>query len=470
MPLKRKTQFLFKIETSEGQDAVPTGSDAIRAFDLELSDGPEQIERANTGSSLSPEFALIGRDTAQATFKTEFRGSGDTTIPVDLPDFANLITCAGYRSVAPVALTVPAPTGNGIQLGEVVQQSAGAIRGVVVGLFTGGLPVERLRGAAGSIVVAPLVGTFTAAATTGESSGVAVTASAVAAYPGIVYRTASQKLVRITTAAACAAALGEVVTIEQPSGTVVGSMQILINNGAFTDVEGTLLYGTVANGNTVRAAAGGTTTINAAPTQTETPSGTAQFNEDGEQFKLTGSRLDWTLGGVVGEPWQFEWTLRGDPGPTTNAVPPAAGSFGSIVGPQMLGSLLCYGRGAETYRLPTKEVRIAAGNSVAPNLDGNRDGGSTGSNITARVPEITATVDRVHSTFPWRDVVKNATPVRFAALLGRTPGNIMGVIAPRCQATVAARGDADGINTQQVTLRPALIQAAGNDELFIVQL
>jgi len=341
---------------------------------------------------------------------------------------------------------------------------------VVVGLFTGGVPVERLRGAAGTIVVAPLVGTFTAASTTGESSGVAVTASAAAAYAGVCYRTASQKLVRITTAAACAAAVGEVVTIERPSGTVVGSIQILVNNGGFTDVEGTLLYGSVQNADTVRAAGGGTTTINAVPVQTETPSGTAQFNEDGEQFRVFGSRLDFGLGGVVGEPWQFDWTLRGDPGATSNALPPVAGSFGSIVGPQMLGSLLCYGRGAETYRLATKEVRLAAGNAVAQNLDGNRDGGSTGSNITARVPEITATVDRVHSTFPWRQIVKNATPIRVAFLLGRVPGNIMGVIAPRCQAITAARADADGINTQQVTLRPSRIQDSGNDELFIVQL
>jgi hypothetical protein len=86
------------------------------------------------------------------------------------------------------------------------------------------------------------------------------------------------------------------------------------------------------------------------------------------------------------------------------------------------------------------------------------------------VPEITVTVDRAHSTFPWRDVVKNATPVRASFLLGRTPGNIVGVIAPRCQATVAARAEAEGINTQQVTLRPVRIQEAGNDELFIVQL
>jgi len=341
---------------------------------------------------------------------------------------------------------------------------------VVVGLFTGGVPVERLRGAAGTIVVAPLVGTFTAAATTGESSLVAVTASAAAAYAGVCYRPASQQLVRITTAAACAAALGEVVQIERPSGTVVGTMQILVNNGSFTDVEGTLLYGSVANTDTVRAAAGGTTTINSAPVQTETPTATALFNEDGELFKVLGSRCDWTLGGVVGEPWQFQWTLRGDPGPTVNGLPVVAGSFGTTVGPQMLGALLCYGRGAETYRLSTKEVRIAAGNAVAPNLDGNRDGGSTGSNITARVPEITVTVDRAHSTFPWRDVVKNATPVRASFLLGRTPGNIVGVIAPRCQATVAARAEAEGINTQQVTLRPVRIQEAGNDELFIVQL
>jgi hypothetical protein len=468
MPVKRKFQLLIKTETSEGISSNPGASDAVLAYDPEPSDGPELLDRVPTGPSLSRDFRPVGRNSAQLAFKQDFRGSGDTSIPVDAPDWARSLETSGFKRVSPTALTMPSPTGTGWQVGEIVSQSAGAVRALVVGCFAAGVLTRRLT-AAGTVVVVPIVGIPTAAATTGESSGTTATASAAAAYAGVAYAPTSRRLFNIVTAAACAVAVGETVTIER-AGLVVGSAQVVVNNSGFTNVDCTLLYGEVANGDTVRAAAGGTTTISTGPTQTETPSVTASFNEDGERSLLLGGRADWTLGGAVGEPLQFQFTLRGDVGPIVDAAPIATGALSTIAAPRMLGAICSFGRGAEIYALATKDVQIAAGAQVEPNLDANRAGGSIGSNVVDRVPEITVTVDRTNSAFPWRTLRDASTPVRAAFLLGTTPGQIVGVIAPRCQATEVSRGDASGINTWSVKLNPSRILETGDDELFLVQL
>jgi hypothetical protein len=410
----------------------------------------------------------VGRKTARLTFKSDFRGSGDVSAPVDEPDWGKLIQCSGMKKITPKAVTLGVPTGTGMQLGEMISQSSGAIRGVIVGLLSGGAPVHRLVGA-GVAVVVPIVGTFTAAACAGESSGTTATASAVADYVGLVFRPTSRKLFNMVTAAACAVAVGEVVSIER-GGLKVGAAQIIVNNSGFTNVDATLLHGEVANGDTVRAAAGGTTTISTGPTQVETLSGTAAYNEDGELSKILGARCDWSLGGAVGEPLQFTWTLSGNPNTPADAAPLTTSGLTTISPPRLLGAFCCYGNGAEIYRLATKDLNVANGGQVEPNLDANQTGGATGSNVVDRDPTIQVTVDRSHSAFPWRTLKDNSTPVRVAFMLGTTPGNIVGIVAPRCQVREVARSDSAGISTWSVTLAPARILESGDDDLYLVQL
>lgn len=468
MPVTRKFQVLAKVETSEGVDSSPGASDAILAYDPQASSETALLDRVPTGPSLSRDLRPVGRRSGELQFKSDLRGSGDTSAPIDEPDWGKLVKTSGMKAVTPKALTMPSPTGTGFQLGEELTQSAGAIRGVVVGLLSAGVPVHRLTGA-GTVIVVPVTGTLTAAASTGASSGTTATASAIADYAGVAYKPTSRKLQNMVTAAACAAAVGEVVSIER-AGVRVGGAQIIVNNGGFTNVDFTLLDGDVANGDTVRAAAGGTTTITTGPTMTETPSLTVQYNEDGEQRKILGARCDWTLAGSVYEPMQFEWSLRGDPGTAVDAVPVATSGLSTIAAPRLVGAICAYGRGAEIVKVATKELRVARGVTVEPNLDANRANGSTGSNVTDAQPELQVTVDRTHSAFAWETFQNNSTAIRFAAILGTTPGNIMGVIAPRCQITGLTRGDANGIATWQVTLAPIRLLEAGDDELYLVQL
>lgn len=474
MPVNRKQQVLAKIETTEGTSSSPGASDAIQVFDPALTDSVEVQDRVPAGPTLSRDFAPIGRQTRQITFRSDLRGSGDTSIPITEPEWGKLIKACGYKLSTLRKLTCAAvSSGNGFHPGEIVQQSSGAIRGVVVACIRAGAFIQRANTTGDLVYVAEIVGTFTAASTTGESSGSVSIMSAAAAAEGVGYQPTSEKLVNITTAAwtgSAPANEGDVLKVESPSGTVVGAVQIINDNGTFTDMDVTLLFGTMANGNTLRSPGNGTTTINTGPTQTSTPSLTVRHNLDGRQRDLLGARGDFTCEGEVGQPMQFSWTFSGDLGSAldTPAVPTTG--LSTIRPPRLLGAFCLYGLGAEVYRLTTKRVSLSNGGVVNPNLDANRAGGATGSNVTDRDPSFTVTVDQVHGAFDWEAARNAGTVIRVAFLLGTTAGNMMALVAPICQVTEIAQGESDGIATFDVTLRPRRILESGDDELFLVQL
>ena len=260
MPITRRQQILTKVETSEGVSSNPGASDAIQIFDPNYSDNVEQLERAPAGGSLSRSFSTIGRTTRQVTFTTDMRGSGDTTIPVDQPEWGKLLLASGYKAATLKKVTLGAVTGTGFQIGEVVSQSSGAIRGIVLGAFTsGGVLTHLLNTSGGHLAVVPIVGTFTAAATTGESSGATATASAVADYEGHAYGPTSEKLTQVSVASWSGGtpAVGESLDVEV-SGAKVGGVLVIADNagGAFTSMNVVLMWGQMLNGNTLRTASG----------------------------------------------------------------------------------------------------------------------------------------------------------------------------------------------------------------------
>ena len=475
MPITRRQQLLIKVETSEGVSSNPGASDAIQVFDPSYSDTVEQLERAPAGGSLSKSFSSIGRTTRQITFGTDMRGSGDTTIPVDAPEWGRLALAAGYRQATLSKVTLGAITGTGFQIGEIVQQSSGTIRGVVVGAFTsGGALVDRLTTSGGHLAVVVLAGTFTAAATTGESSGSTSTASAVAAYEGIAYQPTSQKLVQVSTGAWTGGtpAVGEALDVEV-SGAKVGGVIVVADNaaGAFTSMNVSLLWGTMLNGNTLRTASGaGTATISADPVQILTPSVTARHNLDGRRRDSLGARCDFQAQAEVGQPLTFTWTLQGDLGPAIDTQPVATTGLSAIRAPRLLGAICAYGRGANLYRLTTKRLGIANNGAVNPNLDANRAGGSTGSNITDRDPTVTWQTDMVHGAFDWEAMRDAGTAIRSAHLLGTTKGQIVGVVVPNGQVTEVTPADANGVAAFDITVKARSVVESGDDELYLVQL
>lgn len=472
MPVQRKQQVLAKIETSEGLAATLSASDAAQIFDPALGNTTDVQDRAPAGPTLSRDFAPVGRQTRSLSFRSDFRGSGDTSIPVTEPDWGKFAQACGFKAGTLRRLTCGAVTGTGFQLGEICSQSAGAIRGVVVAITRAGAPLQRATASGDIVVLAAIVGTLTAAATTGESSGSTSTASAAAAHEGLVYQPTSEKLVNVTTSTWTGtppAAVGEVLLVENPTGTPVGMVQIITDNGSFEDLDVTLLQGVMLDTYTLRSAGDGTATISGEPTQVRTPSLTIRHNLDGRQRDLLGARGDFSLEGEVAQPMQFAWNFSGDLGPSIDAPAIATTGLSTIRPPRLLGAICTYGIGEHTHRIATKRVALAMQGTVSPNLDANRAGGSTGSNVVDRNPVFNITVDQVHGGFDWEAALAAGTVVRVAMLIGSTAGNMLAITAPICQVVEVSLGESDGIATFDLTIAPRRIRESGDDDLYIAQ-
>lgn len=482
MPVERKQQILAAVETSEGTAATLAGSDAIQVFDPQISTAVEVQDRSPAGPTLSRDSATVGRQTRQLTYRSDFRGSGSTGTA---PEFAKLLLGSGFKQLNSTAtalrtLTLGAVTGIGFQIGEIVNQTA-SNRGVVVGILsTTDVPKHRTVTTGDKLVVAVFLGTFGTAATTGESSGSTSTASAATSTAGFCYVPTSDKWTRLQVASWSGGTpvVGDVLKIEDTSagGALIGTCQIARDNGSMLDFDVVVLHmqpgfnGTAANNRLRTPSGAGTATLSAAPSMSRTPSLTQRHNLDGRNRLLLGSRGDFNLAGDSGGPMQFEWTFTGDIGTDADAAPVATSGLSTVRPPRLLGAFLCYGNGSELYRIPTKRVSLAQGGQVTANLDGNRDGGATGSNVTDRDPRITVTVDNINGGFDWEAALKNGTVIRAAFLLGTALGNTVFITAPVCQVVECPLGNAEGISTFDVTLAARRIQESGDDELYLGQL
>ena len=482
MPVRRKQQLLVKTETSEGVSADPGASDAVQIYEPNYQDNVDQQNRVPSGPSLSRDFTPLGRSTRQITFETDFRGTGTASAANEF-ESARFLKSAGYKRSVMKQLTVGAITGTGFQVGEIVSQDGGANRGVVLGCFQGGSLIDQLAGDGGTLAVAVLQGAFdTANVITGESSGSSSDAnpSDVTDYAGVCFQPTSEKSVNVAvgtwsgTPANVPAGVGECLDVLNSLGQVVGGVQILRNNSDpaadWDDMDVTLLWGRMESGHSLRSVATGVAAITGTPTQIRTPSLTARHNLDGRRRDSTGGRCDFTVAAEVGGPLIFSWTMTGDLGPAIDALQIATTGLSAVRAPRLFGAICAYGLGNALRRLTTKNISFANGGNVSPNLDGNREGGSTGSNVVDRDGTLTFTTDQVHSAFDWEAARDQAQAVRVAQILGSTPGNIVGIVAPNCQITNATPGESDGIATFDITANPRRVLESGDDELFIFQL
>jgi hypothetical protein len=365
-------------------------------------------------------------------------------------------------------------TFQGFQLGEKVTQSGGAIIGVVIGCFTSANVPKATASASGDyIVVGELVGTFTAASTTGDASASVSTMSAAAAQTTAhSYIPTSEKLVNVTnalwSAGPTSADAGDVLEVWNAGGDIVGSVQIITVNTTDRDFDVTLLWGEMLD--THELSDGTNTAAITTVAMSRTPSIAMQHNFDGRNRALNGSRGTFTMQGDVGAPITITWTFTGDVGTDADAPAIVTSGLSSVRAPRLLGAFCIYGTGADQRALQTKSVSFDNAGTVSPNLDANRAGGSTGSNITDRDSSFTVTVDMTHGTMDWEALRDAGTVVRVGFLLGSVAGNIMSLVAPNCQVTEVSLGDADGIGTFDVTLKPRRIAESGDDDVFISQL
>lgn len=474
MPIEKNQQILAKIESTDGVSSSPSASDAVLVYEPSMEDQPDTETNKPAGATLSPATVAIGRRTRRLSFKVNFDGSGDTTIPITEPSWVKFLRGCGHHYSTLRKVTMGAVTGTGFQIGELLTQSAGTIRAVIVGAFTSGnVLVDRLTGTGGHLVCVELEGTLTAAASTGASSASTATASAVAAYEGVGVQPTSLQLIQLTTVSwsAGAPSLGELLRIaDATTGVTLGSVMIRIDNGSMLDIEVALMWGAIANGNKMVRSNGSEATISAAPVQTKTPSLTVLRNLDGRRKELLGTRGDYQLSADAGKRAQFTFTMTGDPGATVNTPAVTTSPLQTAAISRLLGAIAAYGVGAEFQRHQTKRIGLAGNNNVVPNIDANRAGGSTGSVIVDRGGQFTVTVNQTHGAIDWEEARDQQTPVRVAVLMGTSKGSIVGIVIPNGQVLEANEGDSDGIATWDLTIQTNRVRESGDDEYFVVQL
>lgn len=483
MPLTRKQQILFKRETSEAVNASPTGSDAVLVYEPSISDTVETTDRVPAGSTLSREVVPTGRRSRSITFQSDFRGSGGASAP----DWGEMLECSAYKTRPIVAIPIAGSvTGDGFQLGEIVQEGSSAIRGIVLGAEVGGSIVHRMT-AAGTLFVVEIVGEFTdTASLEGESSGSTATGGTVTTRTnGYAYSPTSQKIMTLTLTgggfSGSDPSAGDVLTVER-SGAYEGSVQVISGSG--TSFLVTILDGTVLAADVLDAGGGNTATIAASGVvQSETPSATIRHNLDGRQRDLVGARGDFELTADAGQPLVYSWTWAGDPATAADALAATTSGLSAIRAPRLFaadGAIVSFAQTVNVpddgdtavpiLRLATKSVSFSSGNSVNPDLDANSEGGNRGANVADRDPTFAATVNQAHSAFDWESYRDNSQTIHAGVIVGNATGNICGFVVPNGQVLEANTGDSDGVATHEVQIKPRRILEGGDDEVIFFQL
>lgn len=459
MTITRKAQILIKRETVRGQNANPGASDAVLVYDPEVEETTETDDRVPAGPSMSRDFVPIGLQTRTVTFRADFRGSGDTSIAIDEPDWAKILTSGGFRSITFRRVPLTSLSGTGYQIGEKVSKDAN----------NWGVAVSSLAGN-GDLFVAEVEGTISSTGTlTGASSGTTGTIGTTAAAAGLAYASASDRLVTLATASWSGGTpvVGDVATVTR-SSIVVGAVRIAVDLGSMLSFDVEPLWGEYDNGDTLTVGAK-TCTLNAAPVPKQIQSVTARVNKGGFARDTVGGLGQFELSGEAGGTLTFAWTIVGAKGPHADLVPASTSGLSSIRPPRLMGAVVGFGVGNQLYRLPVKSITIVGGQTLAQDRDANATSGSIGAELTDRDPEIRVTVNAAGTSFDWLSILANSTTVRFAMQLGSTAGNIVGCVAPVCQVVSVTDADSDGIATYEVTLKPRRQREQGDDEMFFWQ-
>lgn len=469
MKLARPKQILFKLQTGgrgAGESATIGASDAMLVYDPQVRNLGDAQERTAASQSLTSQTALMGLETREVTFQSDFRGSGDATVPgMNPPDWEKTILASGFRAATVKKVPITGISGLGYQIGEKVSKDAS----------NWGVALNALA-ANGDLNVAMVEGSITSTGTlTGASSGTTGTIGTVAAADCNAYAPSSSSLLTIATGAwtggAPSLAGGQTMGVVTRAGLVVGAIRAVVDNsaGAMTNFDAEPVWGTVAASDVVSfAGATKTATVSSTPTVKSGAVATIRGNRGGYAQDATDAQGNWTLEGRGGEAMVFSWTFTGAKGAHSDLLPASSTGVDTTTrAPRLLGALVGIGFGNQFWRLPVKSITVTPGNQLTQDLNANAPSGSDGGEIVDRGFEIRITVNAIGTAFDWQTLKSNSNSVRFGAQLGSATGNIVGLCAPVAQITTMEDSDSDGIATLDITLRPRGQSTNGDDEFYI---
>lgn len=459
MASEKLKQVLLKRQTRRGTAAAVAAADAVLCYDVEVEDLGEPQEVQFAGPSQSSDFVPMGLEQRQITFRSDFKGSGDTSAPYDEPEWGKAITACGYRRLTFADVPVTGITGTGFQPGEKVSKDANNY----------GVCLERVT-ANGTVRVAPVKGTITSTGTlTGASSGTTATIGVAADSGQSAYAPASVSTVTVTCNAwATATPVAGMLAVVTRSGNVVGVLRILADNGGtMVSFVAELLYGDVLSGDGLTSTAGGTTTTTADAVLAQVIPATIRANRAGFARETLDAIGSFELAGNAGERMVFSFSFQGAKGIHADALPADTGALVQTAAPRLLGAVAGFGFASGWYQLPVAEIAFQAGGNVVQALNVNAASGSDGGEQVERAPELRVVVRQTGSIPDWLNIRSNALPVRFGVRLGTAAGNVVGMVVPNAQLVSVRDTSINGLAAMELVLRPRRQLEAGDDEVYL---
>jgi hypothetical protein len=105
--LTRRAAVLFKIESTEGVDAVPVaGTDGVLVENLRITMNPNIVETNEVTPSLDPFDPIVGGMSSSIEFDVYMKGS---TAAATAPEWGKLLKCCGYSETITAAAVPAAP-------------------------------------------------------------------------------------------------------------------------------------------------------------------------------------------------------------------------------------------------------------------------------------------------------------------------------------------------------------------------
>lgn len=485
MPITRKHQIAAKLETAEGTDiwggSPPASTDVVRVYDPQVQDSTEFDDTVPSGASLSRDYQAVGRQGRSMTFGADFVGNNtgatDTLKRNAVPPWDAFVRASSTKRVD-MTLATGTVTAGPFYPGEKVGDASWA-----------GSPTNwgiAANDGVGGLFIVPIVGDFgSATAVYGQASGASIGTATIDTTEGLAYLPDSLQTVAVNlTVAGWSAATpsdGDVLLIKR-SGEQVGSCRIVtIGDPALVS----LVYGSIANGDELHAADGSyaTAEASAAVVAVNSPSISIYSNLDGEARRLLGGRGDFTLGGETGKVLKFAFTMQGSPDDEVDELQIAGVSLSTLAAPKFAGAIFSVGYDRDAALdsptgtaahfgtcIPAKSIEFAPGNSIEDRRGQCAASGVISARVVDRDPQLTIEFEKVGvGAFDWKRIMRRGVAVRLGFVIGTAVGNRVGIVLPSCQVVEVTDGEADGLATNQVTLRPRRLREAGDDEFALIK-
>lgn len=468
MPLTRKHTILAKLEANKGTDAAPVAADAIQVLEPEYG-GPnyEIIEREYASDDLDTDAAEVGRGTAESSFQTVVRGSGNAVTTA--PEVDVLLKSSGMKIADVGDLDITAVSGR-FALGQEISDASTGAAAICLDPSVVTAATVRVYKVPDSLAFTNLnVIDIDTGPTLIQTPAVAVAVYAATQF-GYQPESDEQTQHGIDAYATTAPAVGEIVVYKDATTSeVIGAGIVrIINDGTDQSVELYFTTRALASGDRVERALNSAhfATVATPITMTRSPSLTIYSYKDALLRKLLGGHGTWGFEAEAGQAGKYTFNYQGAVADPLDGTAPSGIVYPTTVGPRFVGGI------AELngVRFQVKKVGLEFSAQVVDELNANAPSGADGAIITAREPVMTWDIKYPGiANFDLPTFLKDATTLVGGVILGTATGNKMALVAPRLQVVDLQDADNDGVMGWTIVLRCRRrnLAFAGDDSLII---